>query len=494
MALAQTQLLTGLDTIQVFKLFPPFMTMVVIINVLVLARLALRGDPGAALLAIAGAGVLLYGIYHVEVYPRGLGQIMLPAVLWLYFLSRSQPGPWVAAALLLCIGGFVFVHPIVTLMVVLFLGIAEIARPAYDWYYSKEGMGAPQETTMSPWRAVSLAPFLITGVASYMWFSSVSGGRDFNSIVRQIAMAIAGERPSDWLPKALSTLEGVTGWERVEFFAKLYAPNFIMWGIMGVGILLLLRHLWKGKSTPRYLVVLVPWVIAANLIWIPFFAFVGGSAVIETNAASAVAAVFAGWTIYHLSGRFRRALLLQVAAVVPTVGFRWLTGALSLYRSPYLFQANPQMVRTDVAVIRWVLDNRLPYVPYTGIGTPYSAAFLVLGKTAMDFERPDLMTPTNWTGILWYNEDILPSHFGYQEHQTYGEQWAQDRYVILTERFDIARNDPTLANRGRVLGPSVGRWDFTDGDLLRWEEDHTVDRIYDNGGSRAYLAHGQLWR
>jgi hypothetical protein len=396
--------------------------------------------------------------------------------------------------MLLCIAGFVFVHPILMLMLVMFLAMADLALAAYDWYYIRKGEGATKRVSASPWRNVSLATFFVGCVVSYTWFSSVAGGHDFTTIVKQIGMAVAGRQPSDWLWKASKVLEGVSGWERIEFFAKLYAPNLILWSFVGLGILLLLWQLWKGRSTPRYLAALVPWVLASNLIWIPFFAFVGGSAVVETNAASAVTAAFVGWTIYCLVGGFTRALLLRVAVVVAFISIVAMSGFLALYRSPYLFQANPQLVRTDVATIQWVLNNKLPYVLYTGIGIPYSTAFFVLGRTAMDYERPDLAVPTNWTGILWYNVEILPPHFGYYEHDTYGEQWAQDKYVILTERFDMARNDPTLSNRGRVVGPAVGRWDFNDRDLMLWEEDPTVSRIYDNGGSRVYLTHGGIWR
>lgn len=490
-AMVQAQLLTGLSVSLLIKIYPAFLTMVSMVLVLLLAKLVIK-EKAAALLAVAASAPLLYGLYHLQTYPRGLGQVLLPGMIWLYLFARSEGKAELSAAMLLCVGGFILVHPMVNVFLLLFLGAIDLSRLMSNMltaHLNGAGPGGVLQVA-SEWTKLPLAPFLIGTVGFFLWFSWGSG---FSDIVGQLAMSLRGERESGWFLKAMSEMQ-IHGWNKIEFFVKLYWPDWLMWALSGIGMLLVIKRFLKRDSSVQPLFVLLPWVFLSNVVWIPFFRYVGGSALIETSTLSAVAAVFTGWLLWYLFGQSVRSLALKAAAVTGIIAIVAAGGVLSLYRSPYVFQASGQMLKSDTAVDRWLLDRRLPYVPYVGIGVAYTVGFLEIGETALDYDRPDLHNIFTWSGILSYNEVQIPPHFGYEAHQTFGEQFIVDKYVILTRRFDIARNEPTLRYRGRMVGPAIGRWDFDDGDMVRWEQDVTVDRVYDNGESRAYLTHGQLWQ
>lgn len=483
--------LTGLSIAAITKLYPAFLTVASMVLVLALARLVLK-DRAAALLAIAAGVPMLYGLYHIQVYPRGLGQVLLPGMIWLYLLARENKTPMLSLSLIVCIGGFTFVHPMVTVFFLLFLATYEFSVAlARIWSERARATKAILPSGSKLWTGIRATPLSFGVVGFFVWFFFVRGLAD--GLVIQVALSLTGQRKSEWLDKAMSQM-GVTGWRLPEFFFKLYGADWWMWGLSGLGMLLIIRRFWRGDNSVQPLAVLVPWLLLTNIIWIPFFRWVGGSALIETNTMSALAAVFAGWLLWHLFGRSDRASNAKVVVVTGVIAIGALLGILALYRSPYLYQATPQLLKSDLVANRWIIERKLPFVQYTGLGAPYTVAFLNIGEGALDYDRPDLNVSVEWTGILRYNREQIPSHFGYEEHQIFGEQFVLDKYVILTERFDITRNNPTLRNEGRVVGPAVGRWDFDDADLSKWEQDKSVDRIYDNGDSRIYLARGTMWQ
>ena len=91
----------------------------------------------------------------------------------------------------------------------------------------------------------------------------------------------------------------------------------------------------------------------------------------------------------------------------------------------------------------------------------------IIGKTASS-ERRDLESKSQF-----------PDHFAYDQYDTLGEQYAGDRYAVIT-RFD------------RVLYTTV--WEvvgrFNDDDFENLENDPTVCKLYSNGELDVYLILG----
>ena len=68
---------------------------------------------------------------------------------------------------------------------------------------------------------------------------------------------------------------------------------------------------------------------------------------------------------------------------------------------------------------------------------------------------------------------VPPAHFGYASHETVGESYEEDTYLLVGDRNRVICHE---------IQPILAEVWFSDGDFERLEGDHTVSRVYSSGG------------
>ncbi len=89
-----------------------------------------------------------------------------------------------------------------------------------------------------------------------------------------------------------------------------------------------------------------------------------------------------------------------------------------------------------------------------------------------------------------YTTQDVPGNFNYDEYETFGEQFAHDRPLILTKRLKMVLVDPILQEQRGAMGPNFGRWDFDISSFNLLYEDPTVHHIYSNGELEIFYVEG----
>jgi hypothetical protein len=145
--------------------------------------------------------------------------------------------------------------------------------------------------------------------------------------------------------------------------------------------------------------------------------------------------------------------------VVLLLVFSCFLGIMSSYRSPWIYQQSWQVTYMDMAGSGWFdeksIGGRFGYEPM-GFG----------GR---------------------YKDPNFPRHFGYTSFQFAGDSLFQDIYVVLTKRFIEATEDPAMQYYMNVPW-YLGRPGFDRPDIIRFENDPSVDQIYTNSEFNVFLA------
>ena len=270
---------------------------------------------------------------------------------------------------------------------------------------------------------------ILVGVILWEWISKLPGFR--GALQKVVVGASSG---GSGIPDPSGKLQAVGG-STTEIVLKVFGIRIAV-SLIGLGVgLLLLKQSWKVKqrySTSLYL------VAGAGLMTLPliglFFSFLGrvsqGFRYIgfAFGLASVVAAVGIG-VFLNRSGnkkwaRIGVALFLIMGALVVTP---------TLFKSPYVFQANEQVSQGQLTGYDFVFEHR-DEGQITAIDTsPYRARNALYGKSQ---SQSGIGRPPNTEVVYQYGESFtpatteVPSHFS---NQTF-HQNSTNVYVIATAR------------------------------------------------------------
>ncbi len=156
-----------------------------------------------------------------------------------------------------------------------------------------------------------------------------------------------------------------------------------------------------------------------------------------------------------VSGTLGVALLILVVLIV-----------FSVYPIPGLTGTNQHVTESEIKGTEWFFENR-------------DEELLIeeFGIRQHRFDHLHYGTANTSPSIRRENTHP-PRHFGYEENETLGESYEQDRYLLLTERGK---------NTYPEQYPDFRQyWRYTPEDFDRLEVDRSVSRIYHNGVMESY--------
>ena len=164
---------------------------------------------------------------------------------------------------------------------------------------------------------------------------------------------------------------------------------------------------------------------------------------------------------------------LIIVCVVLILGLASVAGIYKVYPSPYIYRNGQQVTDSELKVMDFILrhnDTNIPIAAYYSVGL---RAFWYLMSSEGEAR-------TIWTSPLKW-EPTIPFHFSYEDQSLLGASYAEDRYMMINERF----------RRQYVeVFPEIAEKRFLPSDFENLKGDFTLDKVYTNGELDSWYIHG----
>jgi hypothetical protein len=259
-------------------------------------------------------------------------------------------------------------------------------------------------------------------------------------------------------------LVGLTGFDIIILFFKIFTPSLIVVIVSMIAAILLIKKTnQKSNNGSSDLFVLLGWFCLSALMFIILttaLSNIGFDPYRLAGYGFLLAPILVGYGFGMLrnnrSKKNNDKIFVCFILLILTVSF--VTGLAAKYPSPYTETVNFQTTEQDIYGVKWIDSRKDPSTKI--MGGNYNSAILA-GLRGYDnfFQRDD---------FKWGMQ--LPIHLGYNDFAVYNEMTEQ-HYLLLT-KFDFVMHER--------------RGELSKDDLNRIESDKHFNAIYSNGEYNIY--------
>jgi hypothetical protein len=408
------------------------------------------------------AGVALFpamGVVHVHAVPYTLSLLLVPLLLFLLIAEQRTRATAVRVMLPVALVGVLFYHPL-TAVFVLCTGVVYLAIKRV------RGIDHPGP---APTTVASLSVVVFGG-----WYLNFPGiVARFRRVVRNVLYPGDSESP----------LEATTGTvartspdiaDLLRIAAVKYGADLLVFGFAMAFLAVAAVAWWRDGPRPNAFVLLAGGIAAAfagTTVLFFVFDFVGGFG--RPLAYGRIFALpLAGALWYRLRTGPDRPAVRTVAAVSLALILLVMTGltTASVFTSPIVAEGNEQVTAMELDGTEWTFAHR--------------NESLLVDEFGIDQYRFEHVHAGFRNGSSTVRDEgtVPPDHFNYSTHETLGDSYEADRYLLLTRKGRL-----TYLTRF----PDYRRlWRFYPREFERLQRDRTVARIYANGEYDAYHIEG----
>lgn len=161
-------------------------------------------------------------------------------------------------------------------------------------------------------------------------------------------------------------------------------------------------------------------------------------------------------------------LILIIAMMIST---------FNLHPSPLIESYNPQVTAMEIKGSNWLVE-------FGDRGVEPVDMFLTFGRFVHAYEGYSfsMEEDKSYASALYSINRMPPDHFNYTFHNSLGESYSQDKYLLTNKLMKLYYFE---------LWPKHAR--FTQDDFIKLSSDPTVDAIYSNGEFQIYHVHGMSY-
>lgn len=407
-------------------------------------------------LAFVVAGGILFDNYNIYIMPNGWSLFFLPFILYVALQARE----WnVSAIFTLLLVFFVFFHPLSYLITIAILMLctmcyyilknSEYFAGTFDNSYTYSLIiSTILSFILFSWYIISYQRFEVN--IHIMWNSITSGG----GIVPIAHMSDKLNKIHFELPDFIELLIKMNGDELIYLIFLISASYFLV------------RRCFKKCSkvyVTEAIFVAIPiqfgGIFAFYLLHlIPGLESIGSSRLLSYTAILTPISSALVLNNYISNKNKIMSILCIVLILVAS-----LLSILSLYPSPYVFQANPAVTNMDMTGMGWAANST--------IGSDYQYVNILSPVTRFQ----NAILGTNATKVkLGKGDSTIIDHFGYKNNTYLGKYYDKTMYFTVTQMDQIIYD--TVSTYAAVAR-------FNKYDFVRLNQDITVNRLYHNGES-----------
>ncbi len=444
---------TGRGTTDVINLMPMIFT-VLFFGAAALVVIQLF-DRRQALFCLPVMLLPIMGSSFLMVIPFLMSVMLVPLVLFLFLKEQRTQSVAIRLLLILSIVGVIVYHPLTAMFflvpAVLYSVIGRTSIPSADWSL------IPNVTSLT----------IVVFSAWYMQHAGII--IRFRNIANDF---IGGSESQSELDATVDTVSttGPDLTDLLQIAVLQRGPDVLIFGFAAVFLAIVALAWFRYGDKPD----------AFRLLFLTTAMAFGGVATVflTTNLIAGYgrpllfgkvfAVLFVG-ALFHMfwagtQSHGGRLAVLGTFAIVLFVLVNLMV--FSMFTSPLVFDRNHQVTEMEIEGSEWLFEERNEdlLIEERGI-RQYRYYHLHYGTIDND--------PTiRWGGAS------PPAHFNYTEHDTLGQSYDDDRYLILTElaRIEYQERFPDYQEQ----------WKFTPEDFERVETDQSLHRVYDNGEFNVY--------
>lgn len=459
---------TGLSAEQAVMLVPVILSIFYISALYLLLR-ELLPYKRALVFALPFFALLLLTADHLQFAPNIAAYSLLPMALFLYFRSRSTFDMRFSALLLLVLFGFVFFHPIITVILGLLLVMIDVSLKL-----------DPRTTVESVFSGDHNATNLtvLLGVLFFYWYYSFEG---IVGSTLGVIQQLGGEGEAQ-----AGHVAGVLGRASPEL-ANVVQVGLYKYGTFGIvsliggtalGYIMLRR--WFGERPARH----YEWFFGATFVLFAVLSL--GAFFLDLTlsfhrvfryvllAGTGLIGIGVFYAFENVrSGRVATLLTVSLLFLVLLLGFMTI---FMVYPSPLGHDYNAQITETEQQGMEWTFEYREESLLIDELGTKQYRFYSAINGSSHvgeNIRHPDDARP--------------PDHFDYRRMAGPAAEEPgideEPRYLVITEL-------------GRIEYPYIypgfeDFWRFTPEDFDQLTRDSSSQQVYDSGGFDVYYIDDQ---
>lgn len=398
------------------------------------------------------------GSTHINPSPYAQSVLFLPFVLYLFARTQETDALAFRFPLALTVVAVVLYHPLTALFLFVVFLIHYLVITVSTWKGTLDTSGPVSRVS-----ATSIVQ--LVGVTFLAWYYNFAGIiLRFDVVLRRLLNPGESETELDTYGDTIAEFS-----PSIEDLARVgalqYGHRFLF---LSLGAAFTAIALWRytrgNRFTTPYLSTFTLGFIAFSGFGVLFLAvdLIGGFGR-PLAFAQYFAAFTAGSILLELYNRTTKRRLLFVCAVFFSI-LLVTSGVITMYHSPAAGQSTSQVTQQDISSAEWYLENDLQETPLQEYGT-----------TMYRFEHALVSSQSN---TVQREATIPPDGFNYTEHETLGESYDTDQYLIVTER-------------GKQFYPNAypdyeDSWRFHPADFEALDHDPTVTMVYTNDEIEIY--------
>ena len=467
--ISQLSLILNIPSMEMMHFIGPLFYLLFVAFTYLLCREIL---PRPAAILATLAGTVLFSAAYTQVSPFAFSVITFPFVFFVYFRGWNKPSVSLRLLLISWIVLMALFHVVTSLVLTLSLLIMELSKPLFNRLFVTQ---RKQESPALPSVGqTSLGLVAISFIVLMLW--AWNNYSFWNHSVLNTFYWFRGEL----LPQSVLELAaegfaklGLGPLDQLELLIRGRGHQFIYFVLALVATIMLIRRrisLPIRDTRGVFLLSIVFWIIAL-IQAVDYFrpvTFLSSGRIIAFVIALFPPLV--GLALYLITGierqgeemtqsarsRFHKGKITRGIVITLIIIVCSIVGIFVIYPSPAIFALNIQITHMEVAGEGWFLDHQNPEIEVMRIhGRSRRFKDALLGRNEKTFTKDS----KEWMG----------DHFHYDQYQSFGESFTEDRYLVLNEYAKLLYIEVWPTGR------------FTWDDFDRLEDDPSVDKLYANG-------------
>jgi uncharacterized membrane protein YecN with MAPEG domain len=448
---------TGLEAMTLAMLTPVFFSAVYFGGMIYLLFQVADSRRGF-LLGLPFVLLPILGYSHLLFRPFDFSILLIPVVLYLFLKSQRHPTPAIRAVLVLTLLSLLLYHPLTAVFVT---GI-------FMLYYVVQYVPRIRTIYRSPTSSFGLSLAIIVS-----WYSNFPGViLRFDTIYRVLFGTEASDAP---VQAYAQTAEEATPAliDIVRFITFRFGTELVLFvlggGLFGVALLLSFGKRYELDTRTTVMGAVVGVFGIVGLLFLLLDLIVTQE---RPWQVAKIGSVLLLGPLFHIFWSRHKQRTLSLAGstksvATATVLILVVLSTLTLYPSPLSGMTNDQVTAMEVEGSQWLTEHE------TGDKELY--------HFDIEYRRFHHAEHGVSEGLPFW-EQFLPPHFNYTTTRYFGQNYDSGKYVMINRKGRIFYQE--------TFPDYPQRWKYTSQDFQRFNRDRTVDRSYDNGDLRIYLANG----
>lgn len=409
---------------------------------------------------------LLYGTVQTMIYPHFYSIYLLSLFFYLFFkYTNEHKLVWGILFLLLLIMN-PFLYPITSIMIIVYLiiywAILKLVNTQSENYHT------------------SGKYILISIVAFISWISTFT---IFGVSIRNVMTGL--EPDPVQVTNAAETLSHFAPTDIIFLALKLYGDNIAYVLFSAISCYVIIKESIKRNKINDDLFIAVFFAVSIPAMIAVFFSTTSQTVarLINSGYYLIFTPLLVGYFFNNLNGGedhngLKTRQHIKIGSII-LIFIIILVSFGGVFHSSYMLHPSLQITHEDVSGMQWFLSNKNE-----------STLFIPMG---LSFRLPDALYGIDnsfdiSSSITYANEKkYLPKHFGYVNNSTPSEyQNSSENIHIIINRLFIKNNQNNVLMEKGVYFPPIFWRGYNAADFDELNEDHNIDRIYDNIGFFVY--------